>query len=406
MAAADSALVLSGRVDGVERSQGGPGGRSQWGAGGHPGAAASSWEGAMPDPAVVPSSSARGVADAAVALPGSGPAPSQPSTVAPAPSQLLCVSAARDILIAEATRSGNDIILKHLLAEKRTEAREDREAARPETVHLRLAQKQSLEQAAKRRLERQEESRRAANEDEERKRATARAQLELQEAKRACLEQALRNREDAERRRVAAARAKAIQRWLQTEYPAQLAARMIAFYRGMRGDVRENYKKMVDDMISARWFSRLPANIPLLWNTDDSFNFPWCRMTPPHGGPLHGVRCSAQFNTVLGTYYQETFAAKRNAEGAMLEVFKQCIPKPSQIFAPPVSFKHLLVMNDYSMDMTFVHGAIMLSKWLGQDRYPCGVFGLWPPEPPPGAIPAIEPEAVAPGDDDAAHRDP
>ena len=121
---------------------------------------------------------------------------------------------------------------------------------------------------------------------------------------------------------------------------------------------------------------------------------------------MHGVRCSPQFNTVLGTYYKETAMTKRNAEGALLEVFKVCIPKPAEIFAAPVSLKHLLVLNDYNMDMTFVHCAIMLSKRLGPDCYPCGVFGLWPPEPPPGAIPAIEPEAVAPAGDDAADGDP
>ena len=77
---------------------------------------------------------------------------------------------------------------------------------------------------------------------------------------------------------------------------------------------------------------------------------------------MHGVRCSPQFNTVLGTYYKETAMTKRNAEGALLEVFKVCIPKPAEIFAAPVSLKHLLVLNDYNMDMTFVHCAIMLSK--------------------------------------------
>ena len=51
--------------------------------------------------------------------------------------------------------------------------------------------------------------------------------------------------------------------------------------------------------------------------------------------------------------------------------------------------RHLVHMDDYVLDKAFVCGAIMLSKWLGQDRLPHGVFGFWPPEPPPGAMPEV-----------------
>ena len=56
--------------------------------------------------------------------------------------------------------------------------------------------------------------------------------------------------------------------------------------------------------------------------------------------------------------------------------------------------RHVLQANEYNMDKSFVYGVIMLSKWLGQDRFPAGVYGMWPPDPPPGVIPLVDAVAV------------
>ena len=39
-------------------------------------------------------------------------------------------------------------------------------------------------------------------------------------------------------------------------------------------------------------------------------------------------------------------------------------------------------MNDYVMEKAFVYGIIALSKWLGKEKFPKGVYGTWPPPPP------------------------
>ena len=83
-------------------------------------------------------------------------------------------------------------------------------------------------------------------------------------------------------------------------------------------------------------------------------------------------------------------------------MFRKCVPKPGQIFGGPASLHHVLHANDNNMDKSFVHGAIMLSKWLGRDRLPKGVYGLWPPDPPPGALLVVDALAGA----DAADDDP
>ena len=314
------------------------------------------------------------------------------------------MAAARDVLIVEATKSGNDILLRHLLKEKKRETAAAREDAKPVSVYLKAQAAKSLEQAAKRREERRAEDRRAANEDEERKRATAHAQQEAHEAKRACLAQQLANRADLDRRRLAAARAKAVQRWLQTEYAANLARDMIAWYdEYLRPIDRENYKKEVDEMLKSGFFRRLPANIPDLWVPDDTLTFHWGQMAPPGRGRARWVRCSAPFNMVVGTYYPDPWGG-RDAAAALLAIFRKCVPSPSQIFGGPASLPHILHINNYNMDKSFVYGAIMLSKWLTIERFPRGVYGVWPPDPPPGAIPLVDVVTVA-GDNAAEEVD-
>ena len=39
-------------------------------------------------------------------------------------------------------------------------------------------------------------------------------------------------------------------------------------------------------------------------------------------------------------------------------------------------------MNDYIVDKAFMHGVILLSKWLGEARFPKGIYGTWPPAYP------------------------
>ena len=142
----------------------------------------------------------------------------------------MTLAAALEITRADARAKGKDDLLKRLYRMQREESTKTREDATQVSVFLKRALKsmtQSMEQAAKRRKEKQEEDRLAANEAEERKRATARAQQEVAEAARALLEQQMANRLDLDKCRVAAARAKNVRRWLQTEYTANLAAAMI-----------------------------------------------------------------------------------------------------------------------------------------------------------------------------------
>ena len=50
----------------------------------------------------------------------------------------------------------------------------------------------------------------------------------------------------------------------------------------------------------------------------------------------------------------------------------------------------LLHINDYVMEKAFVYGIVALSKWLGEERFPYGVYGQWPPKFPAALAPRTQ----------------
>ena len=83
----------------------------------------------------------------------------------------------------------------------------------------------------------------------------------------------------------------------------------------------------------------------------------------------------------------------------------------------PYTPLRLLHANDYVMEKAFVYGILALSKWLGQGRYPQGIYGAWPPKIPRSQVPdnlaasavdliappPLPPPAEAPPDDRPRH---
>ena len=68
----------------------------------------------------------------------------------------------------------------------------------------------------------------------------------------------------------------------------------------------------------------------------------------------------------------------------MLEtLLEQCVPYSSKVFCGNVGVMKLLHMNDYIIEKTFVYAIVCLSKWLGKDIFSWGIYGTWPPAPPP-----------------------
>ena len=60
---------------------------------------------------------------------------------------------------------------------------------------------------------------------------------------------------------------------------------MIDWYGGLDRQTKKDYKESMLEMYISRYFARLPANIPDLWEVDNAFTIQWAQMSPPGGGP-------------------------------------------------------------------------------------------------------------------------
>ena len=63
------------------------------------------------------------------------------------------------------------------------------------------------------------------------------------------------------------------------------------------------------------------------------------------------------------------------------------MPKARRVFDGNYRPLKLLHVNDYVMEKAFVYGIVALSKWLGEERFPYGVYGQWPPKFPAALVP-------------------
>ena len=118
------------------------------------------------------------------------------------------------------------------------------------------------------------------------------------------------------------------------------------------------------------------------WESDRTFSHEWAFMEKPFlGGPRRSVRCGLHFEAAI---QQEA------AQGHLLndpvktlnDLFDKLVPRGAKVFRNAYCALKLLHMNDYVMEKAFVYGVIALSKWLGKERFPKGVYGTWPPPPP------------------------
>ena len=146
---------------------------------------------------------------------------------------------ASQILINKYKRTGNDLLLKHLLNEQKMEKRDAEHAQTPIGVMLAAKAKNDFAAAEERRKENAEIARRHARELEDRKVEAARLQLEAERARLQTLRWKIIERRDLQSRREAEERSKVTARWLQVEFPTQLARRCIDWHQGQRRRRRE-----------------------------------------------------------------------------------------------------------------------------------------------------------------------
>ena len=103
------------------------------------------------------------------------------------------------------------------------------------------------------------------------------------------------------------------------------------------------------------------------------------------GGAPRGVRCSLDFQQVVDDEAPQGHFGHEPVE-TLLRLFSACVPFARRVSIGPYSPLRLPHATDYVLEKAFVYGIVALSKWLGEERFPQGVFGQWPPNAPAGLV--------------------
>jgi hypothetical protein len=307
------------------------------------------------------------------------------------------IAAARQVLYDEAVRNRNDLMLKHMRIQIRGETQKQRDAGTEISVLLRKRGQEHREAEAKRRREVLKEERLAAKDLEETKVITAKASQAAAEARLASLRQIVLNRRDAQARKHEEGMERAFQRWLQTQYPAMLGRRCLLTRRGLSKESRQGFEREISKLLKAGTFQR-QVFVNDLWSSDKSFTLAWTYAAPFTGGPPRSVRCGLTFQELVDQEAPRSIQlvdkkpqlVAQDPVETLYRLFSACVPRARDVFTGPYGPLRLLHINDYVLEKTFVYGIVALSKWLGEERFPHGVYGKWPPKAPANLPPRYE----------------
>ena len=208
-------------------------------------------------------------------------------------------------------------------------------------------------------------------------------------AKRLAIEAVMRDRQQLDADRLQIRRQDIYCRWLQRDFAADVARRLL----DMSIPARTELNNVMSLAARSNWFLR-SIDMVYLWDEKDQHLIHYGLLKPFGGGPgFRKVRCSLKLDAVIQAANSAGHQLPREARDAAQDLFNffgRCVPKASLPFSQFFTPLKLLHYNDYVMDKAFVYGIIALSKWLGSARFPLGIFGSWPPEPPAAVQTALD----------------
>ena len=236
-----------------------------------------------------------------------------------------------------------------------------------------------------------ESKRRRAREDWDQKAEVAHLQALADEKRCEHLRLLAEDRREKQRLRKQQERQKEEERWLQIDFPVELARRCIDWYKALslNRDHQRRYAQIMEHRMKDKIFERRLV-VRDLWTPVKEYSLNWCQhvvresMDGRREGTTHWVKCSAAFNEIINEALGDGAEGRRHAPGVLEKIFKKIIPKGDVIFGPTsrTSGNFLLGHNDFIIEKAFVYGVYCLSKWLGEELFPRGIYGLWPPQAP------------------------
>ena len=279
---------------------------------------------------------------------------------------------------------GDDALARRLRKQEQ-EYQSQRAADRTECGRIlqeRAAQEAANDLEQRRRF--QEKKKEEAKEAEERKIALEKASAERQ----AIHNRSVQLRLQEERVRFTKTCADEYQRWLQLVYPVEVALRCVTHFREMQPRIKKAWKADLEEKVGNVLSNHV--NLPHLWKPAPGLTSEWGSTATWDNGARRKVKCGQDFQRFLEPLVPPPrFAAGRDASEALLELWKLIVPCARDIFTGPYSPARAFAHCDYIMEGAFIFGAIVLSKLLGFDKFPCGVYGNWPPALPRALRPQV-----------------
>ena len=128
--------------------------------------------------------------------------------------------------------------------------------------------------------------------------------------------------------------------------------------------------------------------IPDLWKANRSLLKVFEKVTD-----ITGKSGSAKINVLasrqlLAVIFKRTHYKGAGVHGdddpikALNALLHRCFQQSHLMFNGSWSPEALLMSCDFILDKAYIRAVIAASKWLGPDRFPNGLFGEWPPNPP------------------------
>ena len=345
-----------------------------------------------------------GCADAA-ALPvcdqPNGAAPSVaggccPPGAAAASAHAMDLMTAKRMVYDEAIRKGDDAMAARI----RKYLREDKVAEQDASSEIGTLLRNRAEKEVAAVLEQRRKNKEKQKEEAARAEASAiqkaDAQARAHEAKMHLLKQMNENKQYEQVIKRHELFRKTHQRWLQLEYAVELAEKCMEPMNVLSSDAKKGWAREIEHLSKNSFFSSR-VSVPFLWEPNPAW-LHTCGHTLPFDGTRTKtpVKCGFPFQQFIAPLFApDRFGCVDPAE-LPRGLFGRCVPKPEHIFKDYNSIARMLHTNGYVLEKTFVHGIICLSKWLGRDRFPQGVFDKWPPVLPMHLRPSLDEAEVPP----------
>ena len=293
------------------------------------------------------------------------------------------VKRAREVLLMDARHRKDDVALRRLLRQRDHEYKAKKDADTDVARTLHVIAKEAADATRKKREQARKEQQQARLDVAKAEQLKAEAEARQAEIRLQILRENMRCRQEELERKQAEAQWKTTQTWLQTEYPCQLARRLVDEWTH---DKKIDFKAKLKSLSQANWFRYAPR-MPVLWNAEKHLLVKYATIIPFDGTLPRTVRCSPNFDSYLEEVAPtKTIGGSKDPIKALSILLDAAAPGSSRyVFILSRSLLRYLHMNDYVLDKTFVFCIVALSKWLGDVKFPQGIFN-WPPDVQTGML--------------------